>query len=186
MTCIPLLAPLNIEYYLLTCTVVLFSVPHSLYLSFTFHPPSHLSLSSQSCLSTFHFLSIILHLFPFPYSFFASVLLPIFFFHDPSLTHPFPVPSLFSFITWKDWEWRHRQEDLEDHRFWPGQGVAQNHKNVSCRHLLLDGSWGHQVISLLQRQWRLGVWQTTHHTQTQEYKISAITQSVWHDSSFLC
>lgn len=174
MTCIPLLALLNIDYHLLTCAVVFFSVPHSLYLPFSrlspfsSSPPSHLSLWSQSCLSAF--LSITHHLLcPFPHvCLFIFLHLTTNLPHDPTLMYLFPILSLSSFITWNDWEWRHREEDLEDHRFWLGQGVAQNHKNVSCRHLLLDGSWGHQVISLLQRQWRLGVWQTTHHTQTQE------------------
>lgn len=27
---------------------------------------------------------------------------------------------VFSFITWKNREWRHWEEDLEDHGFWPG------------------------------------------------------------------
>lgn len=157
MTCIPLLVLLNINYHLLTCTVVFCSAPYSLYLpfSFTHLSPvsstfSRLSLSSHSCLSTF----------PFRYSLYVYLFILIFgFLFNESLHHPLPF---FSFITWKDWEWWHREEDLEDHRFWPGQGVAQNHENVSCRHLLLDGSWGHKVISVLQRQWRLGVWHIIH------------------------
>lgn len=177
MTCIPLLALLNIDYHLLTCTVVFFSVPPSptlcislsLSLVFLFYSPSHLSLSSQSCLSTFSQSLSACYPVSLMYLYLRSS------FH--LLTYPLSVLSLFSFITWKDWEWRHWEEDLEDHRFRPGQGVAQNHKNVSCRHVLLDGPRGHQVISLLQRQWRLGVWQITHHTHPQKNNISTLSHS---------
>lgn len=194
MTCIPLLALLNIDYHLLTCTAIFLSVPHSLslpisfsFLSYFFPTPPHMSLSSQSCLSTFAFLSITHRLLCRHVSFltFFSCLHPTpSLFHGPSLNVSF---SLFSFITWNDWEWRHREEDLEDHRFWPGQGVAQNHKNVSCRHLLLDGPRGHQVISLLQRQWRLEVWQIIPRHRPRN-KLSTLYMSTyfWHFYSFLC
>ncbi len=167
MTCILLLALLNIGYHPLTCMIVFISGQHSLCLPFAFTrlyfsllPPLHLSHPSFRSLSTHCSSSLNQSCFLCP-----SFLLFIFLFM-PSNVSVLCVLSLFSFITWKDWEWWHREEDLEDHRFWPGQGVAQNHKNVSSRDLLLDGSWGHQVISLLQRQWCLGVWQITHRTQT--------------------
>lgn len=169
MTCIPLLALLNINYHLLTCTVVFFSVPHSLYLPFSF---TRLSLLPP--LTSVTYIPILS--FHFSFSLNHSVLvIPFFPTHHPfifcPLTDPFRVLSHFSFITWKDWEWRHREEDLENHRFRPGQGVAQNHENVSSRHLLLDGPWSHQVISVLQRQWRLGV--MTQHTLHTDPRIKS-------------
>lgn len=172
MTCIPLLALLNINYHLLTCTVVFFSVPHSLYLHFSF---TRLSLLPP--LTSVTYIPVLS--FHFSFSLSHSVLvIPFFLTHHPfifcPLTYPFCVLSHFSFITWKDWEWRHREEDLENHRFRPGQGVAQNHENVSCRHLLLDGPWSHQVLSVLQRQWRLGV-MTKHTTHRPKKKQSALS-----------
>lgn len=182
MTCIPLLALLNISYHLLTCTVVFFSISYSLYLPFSF---TRLSPFSSTPLTSIPLIPILSLHFSFSLnhscffiSFMCLYLASFFVFF---LMYPFPIPSLFSFITWKDREWRHREEDLEDHRFWPGQGVAQNHKNVSCRHLLLDGSWGHQVISLLQRQWRLGVWQIIHTDPRIQYLLLLICLK-----SFLC
>ena len=178
MTCIPLLALLNINYHLLTCMVVFFSVPHSLYLPLSFTrlslPPPLTSVTYIPILS-FHSSFSLSH---------SVLVIPFFLTHRPfifcPLTYPFRVLSHFSFITWKDWEWRHREEDLENHRFRPGQGVAQNHENVSCRHLLVDGPWSHQVLSVLQRQWRLGVMtkHTTH--RPKKKKVCSFTISLIH------
>lgn len=47
--------------------------------------------------------------------------------------------------------------DAEDHRLWPGEGVAQDYQDEHRRHLRLDGPRGHQVLHLLQGQRRLEV-----------------------------
>ncbi len=47
--------------------------------------------------------------------------------------------------------------DVEDHRLWPSERVAQDHQDERRRHLRLDGPRGHQVLHLLQGQRRLEV-----------------------------
>ena len=51
----------------------------------------------------------------------------------------------------------HGGPDVEDHRFRPGERVAQDHEDEHRRHLRLDGPRGHQVLDLLQGQWCLEV-----------------------------
>lgn len=69
----------------------------------------------------------------------------------------FPFSLFFSFITWKNWEWWHWSKNPEDYWLWPGPWVAQNDQNECSWHLFLDGSWGHQVLSVFQREWCLEV-----------------------------
>lgn len=49
------------------------------------------------------------------------------------------------------------RDNPEDHRLWPGAGVAQHHQDEHGGHLRLDGAGGHQVLHLLQGQRRLEV-----------------------------
>lgn len=62
-------------------------------------------------------------------------------------------PHLFSSTdTRKSGKWRSEQQDVEDHGFRPGQGMAQNYQNERSWDLCLDGSRGHPLLNVLQRQ----------------------------------
>lgn len=50
----------------------------------------------------------------------------------------------------EDWDGRPQQQDSEDHRLWPGSGVASYHQDERRRHLRLDGPWSHPLLYVLQ------------------------------------
>lgn len=101
------------------------------------------------------------HLIPFPIMIFRQSLCqftsnPASSSNPPARPPPRPHPAYSTSHVYcspnpgEDWDGRPQQQDSEDHRLWPGSGVASYHQDERRRHLRLDGPWSHPLLYVLQ------------------------------------